>query len=101
MGQVCPGKLALEIDLIKKMPDKRDREKMHSSMEIEIQFINVRKDKQIVIHKERKMGLRGQFDQHQMETRRSAHPRKKENSFFEPENCKASSKRKRKEIDST
>lgn len=60
MGQGCPGKLALEIDLIKKMPDKRDREKMNSSMEIEIQFINVRKDKQIVIHKERKMGLRGQ-----------------------------------------
>lgn len=35
----------------------------------------------MVIHKERQMGLRGQFDQHQMETRRSAHPRKKTNSL--------------------
>lgn len=41
------------------MPDKRDRGKIHSSMEIEIQFINVIKDKQMVIHKERQMGLRG------------------------------------------
>jgi hypothetical protein len=79
------------------MPDKRDRGKIHSSMEIEMLFINVIKDKQMVIHKERQMVLRGQFDQHQMKTRRSAHPRKKTNSLSRKSSFKASSKRK--EID--
>lgn len=62
------------------MPDKRG--KIHSSMEIEIQFINVIKDKQMVIHKERQMGLRGQFDQHQMRQEgQLTQERKKTNSL--------------------
>lgn len=45
------------------MPDKSDRGKMNSSMEIEIKFINVIKDKQMVIHKERQMGPIEEADQ--------------------------------------
>lgn len=78
------------------MPDKRG--KIHSSMEIEIQFINVIKDKQMVIHKERQMGLRGQFDQHQMRQEgQLTQERKKTNSLSRKSSFKASSKRK--EID--